>query len=666
VWSRLLASPLAWFLLALAPRLLYLFEQSAEAPDFYRPQLDEAEMIATADQIRAGRLPHEPWFKAPLYPLLLAGVRTLSADLSLWLMRFIQHLLGAGLTVLALRAAPRLFPGGDRRSRWAGPLAAALIAFNGPLVRLEHQLVLDFWVVFLQSALLHGLLGVIAEAPQASRRATAGRLLGAGVLAGLAWLTRPTLLPVLPLLAGVVMARLPAAQSWHQRLGLATLLLLPPALAVGGFAAWNVRHTGLVATQPWQGGFNLHAANRPGTHGRYLRQSAFVAAPGANPTRALMIAEHRAAHPEAYTDPAAPIPGPAIHRWYLARAGEDFLADPLAGLGRLLRKAVYLGSAREIYNLEDYGVQRGLSRVLPALPVGFGWIFPCALAALALPGLRRGAPALVWTYTLALGGCIALFLVSGRLRMPLVFPGALLAAAALSGARALSAPGRVRAGVLALVGAVWAWGDWWGVRREDFRAPEYARLSNAAYRDGRPAQALDFVARAAAADPDYPTLPQLRAQAYFMQGRFAEAADAFAAATARIPQDPVAPFNLGLLHFRQFADPAAALPWFEEAHRRQPDYADAAWMRPRALFRLGRWPEALALVARLESHPGTSVYRAECAYWQAKIAGEAEALERARHLLSTTTPWGEGRVREIDAEHAALPGPGNSNSAPSL
>ena len=35
-------SPLFWFLLALLPRLLYLFEQSATSPTFYRPQLDEA------------------------------------------------------------------------------------------------------------------------------------------------------------------------------------------------------------------------------------------------------------------------------------------------------------------------------------------------------------------------------------------------------------------------------------------------------------------------------------------------------------------------------------------------------------------------------------------------------------------------------------------------
>ena len=654
---RLLQKPLFWFLLALVPRLLYLFEQSATSPTFYRPQLDEAEMVETADlhilewKTNMGFFRAEPIFKAPLYPFVLALVRVSTGDLSLWLMRLFQHLLGAMLCVIAFDTARRFFDSGDRRAAWAGPIAAALLALNGPLIRLENSLLLDFPVTFLQSAMVWALLRAVAPPAHRSFARRVGWILGAGLLAALAWLTRPTILPVLPVLSLALVIALESIERLQRRILLAAVLVFPLMVAVGGFMRRNQVNSDIAMWQPWQGGYNFFEANRGGANGRYLKQRAFVTGGGNNPTHDLMVAEFRAAFPNPPGEISTRIPGDRIHAWYMSKGYAEIRKDPWRWLGLMARKAMWLGSEREIYNIEDYGIMRDLSNVLPWTFVGFGFLLPFTLASLAVGGLRRGAVGVVWTYAIALGGCIALFFVSGRLRMPLVFPAAVLAAAGLAGLPSLSARRKQVAVSLAALGTAWAWGDWWGVRSEDFRAPEYARLSNATWQDGYAGKALALADLAEAADPDYPTLPQLRAQALFSQQKYAEAAAEFELAAQRIPNDPVAPFNLGLVYFRQLDDPARALPWFEESQRRDPRYLDAVWMRPRTLFRMGKTPEAIGLLKELlRAGNGTgSVYHAESLYWGSLVEGGE--TDREMHLKRLeSTPWGQGRVKEIDEE----------------
>lgn len=638
--------PAFWFLVALVVRLGYLFEQSGSAPTFYHPVLDEAEMVETARQWAAGKVDGEPFFKAPLYPALLAVLHLSSGDMLFFTARLLQHLLGALLVVIAFDLARRLAP--PARDGWAGAIAAGLLALNGPLIRLEGCLLLDFLTVFLQSAALWLLC---AGLQRTDGRAWI-RLLQAGLALGVAWLNRPTILPVVALLA--VVAALLVRFGGHERLRPRHALLLPAgfAPAVALFAALNLWISGTPAWQPWQGGYNFFEANRPGANGRYLKQQSFVGGGGANPTREAMLRGWAVAEGKTRVEQASDFA--RVSGWWMGRGVEQIRREPAAWLELMLRKAVYLGSAREIYNIEDYGIVRGLSGWLPWMFAGFGLILPLCLASLAAPGLFRGGAAVLWAYAAGLGGCIALFYVSGRLRMPLVFPAAVLAGAGLSALAAAPGPRKLAALALAGVGTLWAWGDWWGVRSEDFRAVEFARLSHANYLDGDARGALELADRAAEADPQYPTLPQLRAQALFVLARFPEAAAAFEQAAARIPNDPSAPHNLGLVLFRQLASPERALGWFEESLRRDPGYRDAAWMQVRALARLGEWTEATRRFdAFSRDLPPRVTTNLEAAYAVALIRGEsAAAVQQARRDL-LSAPWGEGRAAEIEAEIAA-------------
>ena len=260
---------------------------------------------------------------------------------------------------------------------------------------------------------------------------------------------------------------------------------------------------------PWQGGYNLFMANRldAAADGRYLTQDepadgagaagAAGAAESANPTRALALAGwRRAVDSGAWPPPADPArPFRDADAYWFARARRAALDSPAATAGLFARKLLYLVSDKEVFNYEDYDLQRRLSPVLRwGAPGRFGLWWPLALASLAAwpLGRRTAGRAAAWQamglYGAALAPAVALYYASGRMRMPLAFPAVVLGAAGL-GAWLAPAGCRPRpAAYLALLalGAAMSWGDWWGVRSESMAHADLARMSNAAWLDRRP------------------------------------------------------------------------------------------------------------------------------------------------------------------------------------
>ena len=50
----------------------------------------------------------------------------------------------------------------------------------------------------------------------------------------------------------------------------AVFAVIGPLLVLGAFGAFNYVIAGDFRVTPWQGAYNLWAANRPGAHGRYF------------------------------------------------------------------------------------------------------------------------------------------------------------------------------------------------------------------------------------------------------------------------------------------------------------------------------------------------------------------------------------------------------------
>ncbi|MBI5155261.1 glycosyltransferase family 39 protein [Candidatus Poribacteria bacterium] len=666
-WKR----PAIWFGIALLLRLAYMAEQSATSFLFTIPLLDEKELSETARALLAGKgFGPEPLFKAPLYPLLLAGVMWLSGDGWFWAVRIFQHAAGAALAPMAFDTAGCLMKPGPGRPA-AGAAAAAIVTFYGPLIRLEDLLLLDSLTVFLQSAMLWALVRWRTAAPGPAPIRWAAL---AGLMAALAWLNRPTIMPVLPFLALWMLGRRLlrprfSSPGFKLRLAAAAALLAPPLLAMALLLGRNGVVSGEWLVLPWQGGYSFYHANRAGANGRYFVQPTQMNDQSGNTTRNLAIQLYLGAISLGQTSkpPEGHFYGSLDDYWF-DRAKREIAADPVRWLGLMVRKAVYLLSDREIYNVEVYEVHRFSSWILRWQPFSFGLVWPLALASLGLlrgwPAGRRSMAGLMWLYAVLLGASIGLYYTSGRMRMPLVFPAIVLAAAALADPwtrrRAGGSPFRSArsAGVftgLLVCGVALSWGDWWGVRSESLRFIEYTRLSVAAYDSGHAREALDYADMALAEKPGYPTIPMLRGQALYKLGRVDEAIDEYRLAIKTMPLTPSNAANLGVILYFEKHDPRGALANFAEALRRSPHLETAADMAALCALWLGNPAKAREYITPwLPADPERSSPILQIAAMALECAegNEARARDLASKLIAKD---GDVAVREI-RRHADLIG----------
>lgn len=215
--------------LALAIRLVAVFQYEAAHPNADHPSIDEASYDGWAREIAGGDwIGKEAFFQEPLYPYALGALYAVAGG-ERHAARVVQCALWAATALLAGVLARRLF------GRAAGILAALAIALYGPGML--------FPMFLLKENLLLPIFTLLAIALVATRDETRPRRLawfGVGALAGLGALLRGNLLVMIPLL--VLWPILRARKSTSIRaaafvlLG-ATCILLPIAVrnaAVGG------------------------------------------------------------------------------------------------------------------------------------------------------------------------------------------------------------------------------------------------------------------------------------------------------------------------------------------------------------------------------------------------------------------------------------------------
>ncbi len=378
-------------LLALGTGLLLLAD-----PLVLAPQLDAKENLLWAARFDAWELPPEPLYRAVLYPLVLsllhpAGMRPLLGAL----LGLACHLLNGWLVH---RIAGRFW-----QREGAAVLAAVLYLLNPASLFFALQLV-D--ITFATTLFLGGLaLGL--------RRGGAGALLGCGALLGLAVLARPNFLPLALLVPATLMllagsGRRRAALAWAP---LAALLLLQGLL--------NLRLAGEFRVLPWQGAYNLWAANRPGANGLYFQQTVDVAARGDddNPTRAESILLYAQAHPDA----APPFSIGEMNRYWVGRFREHVLAHPGEAARLWLFKAYAVLNSFEQYNNLTFSFHKARIPPLRHNPHNWGVLLALGAAGLVVLAGRRPRAALVVTLWLLAGTLpLVLYYASGNFRLPLV------------------------------------------------------------------------------------------------------------------------------------------------------------------------------------------------------------------------------------------------------
>jgi len=372
------------------------------------PVLDERENLDLAAQIARGTLPPEPFYRAMLYPLILAVPFALGVPETLiphmaTLVGVLLHLMG---TLFVHSIARRWFARSE-----AGLIAAVLYGFNPVLVHYATQ-ILD---ATLGNVLFLGGLWSFTRAAPTDRP---GRWWLAGALAwALAGLARPQLLvlfvalvPVAWLLRRTHMARGDALKLAGAA-GAAVILLL-----LQGFVQLSL--SGSFRILPTQGPYNLWAANKPGANGRYFTQSIYLPTAGRqeNPARieSLVLYQHETGATTADLE--------AANRHWTRRFREALVTQPLAVAAVQLRKSYYLLNHQEQYNNKTYSFHKARSPALSWNILGWGWVWALGLAGVAAILLRRRhalASAVAILFVFVAAGILTGY-ASGRFRLPLV------------------------------------------------------------------------------------------------------------------------------------------------------------------------------------------------------------------------------------------------------
>lgn len=494
----------ALFFGALALRLLYLSE-FRHNPFYDAPIVDAKVFLEQARQIAAGQVwgKAEPFWQPPLYIYFLAGICWLFPASYFTAIRLAQMLLGSASCLLVYLIARRVLPNGQ--ARLAGALAAAYSMFfyyEGELLAVPLEIFLDLLLLLQLQRALAG----------EGRRAW----VLAGILAGLAALTRPNIL----LFAGALMLW----RAWHTRRSApadwlrpccrsAALFLLPLLLVVLPVALRNYVVGGEWVMISTNGGINFYLGNNP----QYERTV------GIHPGRQWedLVMEPVRAGITTHSGKAA---------YFYGKAFDYILGQPFDWLALLAKKTYLFWVGPELKRNQDIYYARQYSRLLSALlwdhlvAFPFGLLGPLALVGLAW-GWRRPGMDLLQLYVLAYAASVILFFAAARYRMPVVPVLLIFAAAALAELRAgwrEKAYRRLAPYGLALL-ALLVLLNLRAASDPSRDAQLYCDLGEIQLRKGQYEQAIQHSRRAIELEPDYDYARHNLATAYLYQERYADA-----------------------------------------------------------------------------------------------------------------------------------------------
>jgi 4-amino-4-deoxy-L-arabinose transferase-like glycosyltransferase len=407
------------FLLALGIRFLYL-RQAADVPFSSHPIVDGAHYWSWAERIAAGDWRGEGvFYQAPLYPYLLAVMRTLFGP-SFRAVYALQATLSALGCVLLALAGRRLF------TPVAGCVAGVMAACYAPSILYDGVLQKEAIAVFLMSAICW-----LVAAAMANVRP--GLCAAMGVAIGLLALLRENLLLLTPLLIVWLWMRARAAPARTRWLAPA-LLAAGMAIVLLPVAVRNLAVGGELTLTTSQMGTNFYIGNSRDADGSYVGLRPGRGDPEFEQADAVGLAEQRLGRRLTPRETS---------RYWLGESFRFIRSEPWAWLELMARKTLLFWNAYEISDAEDLYFYQRWSWLLRGLTAvwSFGTLFPLAAAGLCLTWPRRRE--LWWIHAMVLATSVSViaFYVFGRYRLPLV-PLLILFAAAGAVEVAKAAAGR--------------------------------------------------------------------------------------------------------------------------------------------------------------------------------------------------------------------------------
>jgi 4-amino-4-deoxy-L-arabinose transferase-like glycosyltransferase len=389
---------------AVALRLGHLIGAS-QALLFHNPIIDERATVDEALKIASGGS-SAGWafWKPPLYSYFLAGLFALGGEADLWLPRLAQVLLDGATVWLTWRVARRVV------APRLALAAAAIVALHGTLIYFTGELTSATLGTFLCIASVAALLA-------AADRPAWWTFLLAGLVLGLATLTRAETLLVAPFAAAFAAARTPGPRLL--RAASAGALLAGLAVAMSPVTLHNYRAHGEVVAVSSNGGINFYIGTMP----RY--RGVIGARPGPEWEELARIPQMFGARNDV-----------EISAYWSARARAHIAGDPAGYALHVLRKLGHFAHGYELASNHDVYRARRTSPVgvallwtTPVLQFPAGLIMPLALIGIVVARRRRGVP-LILAFLGVQVATAAVFFVTARFRAPVI---PLLAVLAVAG-----------------------------------------------------------------------------------------------------------------------------------------------------------------------------------------------------------------------------------------
>jgi len=395
--------PLFIFLAAFAVRLTYL-NQIKSIPTFNYPVMDEKYHVQLAQKINSNEgLSKEPFYRAPLYPYVLATFYKLTKS-SLYWPRFIQVLLSSFLPLLIFVFGLRLF------NRTIAFWAAAIAAFYPTFLYYDASLLITSLMVLLTVLLTWQLY-------RCQRSLKLIDFIIAGVLLGLTGLARPNILLLGPALLVWIwfvikpLIGLRKALARYVLIGLASLVVILPV------TVRNYVTSGDLVFIAWQGGFNFFLGNNRDATGWSATALGIDQTWEGGYRQAIAIAEHSVGRHLKRSE---------VSDFWYQQAWREIKSSPAAFLKLQIRKVRLFLNGYEIPNNQDLYLARQFAPLLRPLMFNKALYFPFGiLAPLALIGLVISLPnwrkyLLIYMVLLSYLASLLLFFVCARYRQPLI------------------------------------------------------------------------------------------------------------------------------------------------------------------------------------------------------------------------------------------------------
>ncbi len=619
------------FAVALLVRLVYLWQLSgtplaglvigdAEAYDAWARRIAAGDWLGRAEGV---------FYQAPLYSYTL-GVLYAVTGPSVAAARVLQAILGAFAAALLARAGRSLF------SPRTGLLAGLALALYAPAVYFTGILqksVLDLFFACLLLALIAP-VRAIDTSPRGLARFLA---VGAG-LAGF-MLTRENAVVLVVVVVVWVSAQFRSV-SWRTRgaaiaavfAGL-VVVLLPVALrnqVVGGEFHLTTSQLGP----------NLYLGNNPTATGFYAPLKAGRGSPQFERIDARELAEQARGRTLSPSE---------VSKYWRDESLRFITGQPVRWLALMVRKAALVFSAVEVGDTDDYYGAADACWVLGVLswPGQFTVVFGLAAAGAVLTWDERRR---LWYLGLAIvlfAGSVALFLIYGRYRLPLVPFLALFAAAGIDRAwpllrtrrrRALLGPGLAALAAVALALLPLA------SRQQQAALTPFNMAHDLTYAKKDPTPAVPLFREAIRLQPDYALAYLGLGDALGALGRLDEAIAAWTEAERLAPELEPAFFNhgLALLDARRAGE---AAPLLARAAAINPGRARTYTLLGNALFAAGQVEaaaNAYEAASRLEPTSAQSVNNLGTAL--ARLGRLDEALARFREASTLDPRYAEAHA----------------------